>query len=92
MNREITETSGLDTSAAGGAGTADYEAASARATGKSRDAMIAIYRRERTVSDWIAVEIIERRANGDAVLRELGKLWPGVWIARRWQVATGDDA
>ena len=54
--------------------------------------MIALYRRERTVSDWIAVEIIERRANGDAVCRELDKLWPGVWIARRWQVATGDDA
>ena len=35
MNREITETPGLDTSAAGGASTADYEAASARATGNS---------------------------------------------------------
>ena len=35
MNRELTETSGLDTLAAGGAGTADYEAASARAAGNS---------------------------------------------------------
>ena len=54
--------------------------------------VIALYRPERTVRDWIPVEIIERRANGDAVCRELDKLWPGVWIARRWQVATGDDA
>ena len=35
MNREITETPSPDTSAAGGASTADYEAASARATGNS---------------------------------------------------------
>ena len=54
--------------------------------------MIALYRSERSVREWVAVEIIERRANGDVVCRELDKLWPGVWIARRWQVATGDDA
>jgi len=53
--------------------------------------MIALYRPERTLTEWVAVEIIERRANGDVVCRELGKLWPGVWIARSWQVATGDD-
>lgn len=57
-----------------------------------RPPMIALYRPERTLTEWVAVEIIERRANGDAVCRELDKLWPGVWIARRWQVATGDDA
>ena len=54
--------------------------------------MIALYRPERSVREWIAVEIIERRANGDVVCRELNKVLPGVWIARRWQVATGDDA
>ena len=54
--------------------------------------VIALYRPERSVREWIAVEIIERQANGDVVCRELDKLWPGVWIARRWQVATGDDA
>ena len=54
--------------------------------------MIGLYRAERSLREWIAVEIIERRANGDAVCRELDKLLPGVWIARRWQVATGDDA
>ena len=52
----------------------------------------ALYRPDDQVQTWVAVEIIERRANGDAVCREIGKLWPGVWIARRWQVATGDDA
>ena len=41
---------------------------------------------------WVAVEIIERRANGDVVCRELNKVLPGIWIARSWQVATGDDA
>jgi hypothetical protein len=54
--------------------------------------VIALYRPERTVTEWIAVEIIERRNCGDAVCRELNKVLPGVWIARRWQVATGDDA
>lgn len=54
--------------------------------------VIALYRNERTVTEWIAVEIIERRNCGDVVCRELNKLLPGVWIARRWQVATGDDA
>jgi len=52
----------------------------------------ALYRPDDQVQSWVAVEIIERRANGDAVCRELGKLWPGVWIARSWQVTTGDDA
>ena len=51
---------------------------------------MALYRPERSVRDWIAVEIIERRANGDAVCRELDKSLPGVWIARPWQVATGE--
>ena len=54
--------------------------------------MIALYRPERSVREWIAVEIIERRNCGDVVCRELDKLWPGVWIARRRQVATGGDA
>jgi hypothetical protein len=35
MNREITETSGLDTSAAGGVGAADVTTASARAAGNN---------------------------------------------------------
>jgi len=54
--------------------------------------MIALYRPERSVSEWIAVEIIERRDNGDVVCRELNKVLPGVWIARSWQVTTGNDA
>ena len=54
--------------------------------------VIALYRNERTVTEWIAVEIIERRNCGDVVCRELNKVLPGVWIARSWQVATGDDA
>ena len=61
-------------------------------TGYHGMSVIALYRPERSVRDWIPVEIIERRANGDAVCRELDKFWPGVWIARSWQVATGDDA
>ena len=52
----------------------------------------ALYRSDDQVQAWVAVEIIERRANGDMVCRELNKLLPGVWIARSWQVATGDDA
>ena len=52
----------------------------------------ALYRPDDQVKAWVAVEIIERRANGDVVCRELNKVLPGVWIARSWQVATGDDA
>ena len=53
--------------------------------------VIALYRPDDQVQAWVAVEIIERRANGDVVCRELNKVLPGVWIARSWQVATGDD-
>ena len=52
----------------------------------------ALYRSDDQVQAWVAVEIFERRANGDVVCRELNKLLPGVWIARSWQVATGGDA
>ena len=52
----------------------------------------ALYRSDDQVQAWIAVEIIERRAHGDVVCRELTKVLPGVWIARSWQVATGDEA
>jgi hypothetical protein len=52
----------------------------------------ALYRPDDEVHAWVAVEIIERRANGDVVCRELNKVLPGVWIARSWQVATGDNA
>ena len=52
----------------------------------------ALYRPDDQVQTWVAVEIIERRANGDVVCRELNQVLPGVWIARSWQVATGDDA
>ena len=52
----------------------------------------ALYRPDDQVQAWVAVEIIERRANGDVVCRELNRVLPGVWIAKSWQVATGDDA
>ena len=52
----------------------------------------ALYRPDDQVQASVAVEIIERRANGDVVCRELKRVLPGVWIARSWQVATGDNA
>jgi hypothetical protein len=52
----------------------------------------ALYRPDDQVQAWVAVEIFERRANGDVVCRELNRVLPGVWVARSWQVAMGDNA
>ena len=35
---------------------------------------------------WRDVEIVGRHPDGDWILREIGKLWPGVWLARGDQV------
>lgn len=40
----------------------------------------ALYR-ERPSADWIEVELLGRHRSGKLVLRELGKLWPGLMLA-----------
>ena len=47
--------------------------------------MRALYRRN-PGSDWTDCEITGRRPDGKLVVREVGKVWPGVWIATIDQV------
>lgn len=37
--------------------------------------------RDRPTDDWREVELLGRHRSGALVLREVGKLWPGVWLA-----------
>jgi hypothetical protein len=46
----------------------------------------AVYRKRRAL-DWREVEIVgQHDGTGQLVLREIGKFWPGVWLAERDQV------
>lgn len=37
--------------------------------------------REKRTDDWQDVELIGRHRSGALVLREIGKTWPGIWLA-----------
>lgn len=37
-------------------------------------------------ADWTMVEIVGEHDGGRLILREIGKFWPGVWLADRDQV------
>lgn len=52
--------------------------------------MSAVYR-EHAGADWIEVEILSRHPGG-FVCREVGRLWPGVWVADWSQVRETTDA
>lgn len=45
----------------------------------------ALWRRNRR-RDWQPVELVSDHGSGQLVLREVGKFWPGVWLAPRDQV------
>lgn len=42
--------------------------------------MPALYR-QHAGDDWQEVELLGRHRSGKLVLREVGKRWPGVWLA-----------
>lgn len=42
--------------------------------------MTALYR-EHAGADWQEAELVGRHRSGALVLREVGKVWPGVWLA-----------
>lgn len=49
-------------------------------------AIDAVYRRRRS-QEWREVEVVgQHSSTGQLVLREVGKFWPGVWLADRDQV------
>ena len=45
----------------------------------------AVWRRHRR-RDWQPAEIVANHPTGGLVLREVGKFWPGVWLADRGEV------
>lgn len=49
------------------------------------DPVTAVWRPSRR-SDWLTVELLSDHHSGQLVLREVGKFWPGVWLAPREQV------
>jgi hypothetical protein len=48
-------------------------------------AVDAVWRASRR-RDWQSVEIVDGHPSGQVVLREVGRLWPGVFLAPRDQV------
>lgn len=48
-------------------------------------AVSAVWRKNRR-RDWQAVELLDDHVSGQVVLREVGKFWPGVFLAPRDQV------
>lgn len=52
----------------------------------SDDKAISAVWRENRRRDWTPAEIVGQHGNGQLVLREVGKFWPGVWLAERDQV------
>lgn len=47
---------------------------------------IAALYRANAADDWADVEIVSRHRSGALVLREVGKKFPGVWLARSHEV------
>ena len=43
--------------------------------------MSVVLYREHPSADWREVDVIGPHASGNVVLREVGKLWPGIWTA-----------
>lgn len=48
--------------------------------------MIALYRPEQSVSDWVVVEVLSMTRMGDLIVKEIDRQMPGIWLAKSHQI------